>query len=148
MEKAMATHSSTLAWKTPGMAEPGRLLSMGSHRVGHDWRDIAAAAACCYIYFKVKSTTVQETINNDVCMHAQSLQLCPIHSPPGSSVHGIFWQEYWSGSPCPPQGHLPHPGIKPVPPASPALQADSLPLSHQGSLSPKIMKYIECVSSI
>ena len=36
-EKAMATHSSTLAWKIPWMEEPGRLLSMGSLRVGHDW---------------------------------------------------------------------------------------------------------------
>ena len=45
LEKAMAPHSSTLAWKIPGMEEPGGLLSMGSHRVGHDWSDLAAAAA-------------------------------------------------------------------------------------------------------
>ena len=38
MEKAMATHSSTLAWKIPWMEEPGRLQSMGSLRVGHDLR--------------------------------------------------------------------------------------------------------------
>ena len=38
-EKAMATHSSTLAWKIPWMEEPGRLQSMGSLRVGHDWAD-------------------------------------------------------------------------------------------------------------
>ena len=37
LEKAMATHSSTLAWKIPWVGEPGRLQSMGSHRVGHDW---------------------------------------------------------------------------------------------------------------
>ena len=36
LEKEMATHSSVLAWRIPGMAEPGRLLSMGSHRVRHD----------------------------------------------------------------------------------------------------------------
>ena len=36
LEKAMAPHSSTLAWKIPWMGEPGRLPSMGSHRVGHD----------------------------------------------------------------------------------------------------------------
>ena len=36
LEKAMATHSSTLAWKIPHMEEPGRLQSMGSQRVGHD----------------------------------------------------------------------------------------------------------------
>ena len=36
LEKEMATHSSVLAWRIPGMGEPGGLLSMGSHRVGHD----------------------------------------------------------------------------------------------------------------
>ena len=44
-EKAMATHSSTFAWKIPWTEEPGRLQSMGSLRVGHDWSDLAAAAA-------------------------------------------------------------------------------------------------------
>jgi len=42
---AMATHSSVLTWRIPGTAEPGGLQSMGSHRVGHDWSDLAAAAA-------------------------------------------------------------------------------------------------------
>ena len=41
----MVTHSSVLAWRIPGMGEPGRLLSMGSHRVRQDWSDLAAAAA-------------------------------------------------------------------------------------------------------
>ena len=36
LEKEMATHSSILAWRIPGMGEPGGLPSMGSHRVGHD----------------------------------------------------------------------------------------------------------------
>ena len=44
----MATHSSVLAWRIPGMAEPGGLLSMGLHRVGHDSRDLAAAAAAAF----------------------------------------------------------------------------------------------------
>ena len=44
-EKAMATHSSVLAWRIPGTAEPGGWLSMGSHRVRHDWSDLAVAAA-------------------------------------------------------------------------------------------------------
>ena len=35
LEKEMATHSSVLAWRIPGMGEPGGLLSMGPHRVGH-----------------------------------------------------------------------------------------------------------------
>ena len=41
----MATHSSVLAWRIPGTADPGGLPSMGSHRVGHDGSDLAAAAA-------------------------------------------------------------------------------------------------------
>ena len=45
LEKEMATHSSILAWRIPGTEEPSGLLSMGSHRVGHDWSDLAAAAA-------------------------------------------------------------------------------------------------------
>ena len=45
LEKETATHSSILAWRIPGTEEPGGLLSMGLHRVGHDWSDLAAAAA-------------------------------------------------------------------------------------------------------
>ena len=45
LEKAMALHSSTLAWKIPGMGEPGGLPSMVLQRVGHDWSDLAEAAA-------------------------------------------------------------------------------------------------------
>ena len=45
LEKEMATHSSVFAWRIPGKEEPGGLPSMGSQRVRHDWRDLAAAAA-------------------------------------------------------------------------------------------------------
>ena len=45
LEKEMATHSNVLAWRIPGTGEPGGLLSIGSHRVGHDWSDLAATAA-------------------------------------------------------------------------------------------------------
>ena len=45
LEKEMTTHSSVLAWRIPGTTEPGGLPSMGSHRVRHDWSDLAAAAA-------------------------------------------------------------------------------------------------------
>ena len=50
MEKEMATHSSVLAWRIPGAGEPGGLPSMGSHRVGHNWRDLAAATAASIMY--------------------------------------------------------------------------------------------------
>ena len=47
LEKKLANHSSILAWRIPRTWEPGGLPSMGSHRVGHDWSDSAAAAARC-----------------------------------------------------------------------------------------------------
>ena len=56
LEKEMATHSSILAWRIPEMGEAGGLPSMGSHRIGHIWSDLAAAAAAVKIttgFFKV-----------------------------------------------------------------------------------------------
>jgi len=47
----MATHSSVLAWRIPGTGEPDGLPSQGSHRVRHNWSDLAAAAAADLIYF-------------------------------------------------------------------------------------------------
>ena len=71
-------------------------------------------------------------------MYAQSAQSCPTLcepmncSPPGSSSHAFSRQEYWSGLLCPPLGDLPNPGIEPMSPVSPALQADSLPIEPSG----------------
>ena len=53
LEKEMATHSSVLAGRIPGTAEPGGLPSMGSQRVRHDWSDLAAAAAAMRIKGKL-----------------------------------------------------------------------------------------------
>ena len=50
LEKEMATYSSVLAWRIPGMAEPGGLSSVGLHRARDDWSDLAAAAACTFVY--------------------------------------------------------------------------------------------------
>ena len=61
-------------------------------------------------------------------------------SPPGSSVHGISQQEYWSGLPFRPPGDLPDAGMDPK---LPAWQGDSLPLSHLGSSN----AYLSDVSS-
>ena len=63
LKKEMATHSSVLAWRIPGMGEPGGLPSMGSHRVRHDWSDLAAAAAqwsrnMCWIQMILIGATV------------------------------------------------------------------------------------------
>ena len=52
LERGMATHSSVLAWRILGTGEPGGLRSMGLHRIGHDWSDLAAAAAKVLKYFE------------------------------------------------------------------------------------------------
>ena len=60
----MATHSNILAWRISGTEEPGGLPSMGWHRVGHDWSDLAAAANILNsqgIYNKYKAS-IQKTI--------------------------------------------------------------------------------------
>ena len=49
LEEEMSAHSSILAWRIPEMGEPGGLLSLGSHRVGHDCSDLAGAAAAFFI---------------------------------------------------------------------------------------------------
>ena len=58
----MATHSSVLAWRIPGMGEPGGLPSMGSHRVGHDGSDLAAAAAFFIVQLSHPYMTTGKTI--------------------------------------------------------------------------------------
>ena len=52
LEKEMATHSSVLSWRIPGTEEPGRRSSMGSHRVRHDWSDLAVAASRELLIFR------------------------------------------------------------------------------------------------
>ena len=50
LEKEMATHSSVLAWRIPGTEEPGGLPSIGSHRVGHYWSDLAAEMNLSFLF--------------------------------------------------------------------------------------------------
>ena len=57
LEKEMATHSSVLAWRIPGMGEPSGLPSMGSHRVGHDCSDLAAGFFLEVFGHKIKSNS-------------------------------------------------------------------------------------------
>ena len=61
LEKEMAAHSYVLGWRLPGTGEPGGLLSMGLHRVGHDWSDLAAAAAAWYKSYHQYNTKWLET---------------------------------------------------------------------------------------
>ena len=85
LEKEMATHSSVLAWRIPGMGEPGGLPSMGSHRVGHDWSDLAVA--CVYGF---------ATVHTCECLH---VLIWERNSPgPGKVVAEIAYSgthEHW-----------------------------------------------------
>ena len=59
LEKEMAIHSSTIAWKIPWTEEPGRLQSMGSQRVGHDW----ATSHASKVILKILQATLQQYMN-------------------------------------------------------------------------------------
>ena len=69
LEKGVAPHSGTLAWRIPGMGEPGGLPSMGSHRVGHNRSNLAAAAAAACRY-----SSFQEMMEKKSCSPR-----CPRH---------------------------------------------------------------------
>ena len=58
LEKEMATHSNVLAWRIPGMGEPDGLPSMGSHRVRHNWSDLAAAAVTVNVSHSIVSDSL------------------------------------------------------------------------------------------
>ena len=99
LEEEMATHSSILAWRIPGSGtkEPGRLWSMVLKRVRYD---------------------LQIKQRNYMLSSFSHVRLCdPMDcSPPGSSVRGIFQEEYWNELPFPPPGDLPDPVIEPASP--------------------------------
>ena len=86
LEKEMATHSSVLAWRIPGMGEPRGRLSMGLHRVGHDRSDLAVAIQ----FSPVQALSrVQHSVTPWTAAH---------QAPPSM---GFSRQEYWSGVPLP-----------------------------------------------
>ena len=145
----MATHSSVLAWRIPGTGEPGGLPSMGSHRVGHDWRDLAAAAAelenseICIRSDQISHSVMSDSLwphesqhampQNHTYLYREVAQSCPTlcnpyQAPPSM---GFSRQEYRNGLPFPSPGDLPNPGIKPW---SPALQADAITSELPGKL--------------
>ena len=72
LEKEMAAHSSIPAWRIPGTEEPGGLLSMGSHRVRHNWSNLAAAAAAHTRH----SGRYWETIGNKIEEYKSLLSWC------------------------------------------------------------------------
>ena len=63
LEKEMATYSTVLAWRIPGMAETGGLPSMESHRVGRDWSDFAAAAHTGKVMLKILQARLQQYVH-------------------------------------------------------------------------------------
>ena len=92
LEKEMATHSSVLAWRIPGIGDPGGLPSMGSHRVGQDWSDLAAAA---------------------VTLEGSALMLSWLYIAHRAPLPmGFSWKEYWSGLPFPSLRNISDPRIE------------------------------------
>ena len=74
----MATHSSVLAWRIPGMAEPGGLPSMGSHGVRHDWSDLAA------------TVILIEIINTNIYKSGSNFLIVLEHNPPPPPQFVLF----------------------------------------------------------
>ena len=89
----MATHSSVLAWRIPGMGEPGRLPSMGSHRVGHDWSDLAAAAG------KTIALTIWPFINNVMSLLFIMLSSLVIGEAMAPHSSTLAWKIPWMEEP-------------------------------------------------
>ena len=151
LEKEMATHSSTLAWKIPWMKEPG---SPWGCKESHTTERL-------HFHFHLLHVNLTQTSQNNSMGRGKLLKLLPplhgLNQPAGCSPHmcmcvqslshvrlfATLWtvahraplsmgsprQEYWSGLPFPSPGDLPDPGIKP---GSPPLQADSLPSESPG----------------
>ena len=83
----MAVHSITLAWKIPWTEEPGRLQPMGSHRVGHNWSDLAAAVNDMIVSFQYPLQVPSYTF------HAKSVQ---------NKIQSLNWEEM-EKTPCIPE---------------------------------------------
>ena len=97
LEKEMATHSSVVAWRIPGMGEPGGLPSMGSHRVGHDWSDLAAAAVAAGV------SLVSQMVKNPPAMRETQVPSLGWEDPleKGMATHSIIlaWRIPWTEEP-------------------------------------------------
>ena len=147
LEKAMATHSSTLPWKIPWTEEPGGLQSMGSLRVRHDWKTFTSyfhalekemATHSSVLAWRIPGTGEPDglpSVGSHRVRHdwsnlaaaaaycSQSLSCVRLFATLWTVAYqappsmGFSRQEYWSGLPFPPPGDLPNSGIKPTSPA-------------------------------
>ena len=89
LEKEMATHSSVLTWRIPETGEPGGLSSMGSHWVGHDWRDLAAATLLCktvYIFLIKVNTHLQIWASNAIPRYCPKRNESLCHTEPSAQM--------------------------------------------------------------
>ena len=100
LEKEMATHSSVLAWRIPGMGDPGGLPSLGSHRVRHDWSDLAAAAG------QFSHSVVSESLQPHGWQHASLPCPSPIPRVYSNSCPLSQWCHPISSSVIPYPTHL------------------------------------------
>ena len=92
----MATHSSVLAWRVPGMAEPGGLPSVGSHRVRHDWSDLAAAVLYMNFEFIVYFNFTKYLIAWIYFIHGASLVAQLVKNQPAvreTYVQSLVWKD-------------------------------------------------------
>ena len=95
LEKEMATHSSVLAWRIPGTEESGGLPSMGSHRVGHDLSDLAAATAAGF-----PGGSVVKNVPGMLEMQVQSLgQEDPLEKEVATHSSILTWRIPWTEEP-------------------------------------------------
>ena len=148
----MATHSSVLTWRIPGTGEPGGLPSLGSHRVGHDWSDLAAAATAMLILVSQVAQWLRISLPSRRCKFSswvgkipwrRKWQSTPVFLP-GKSLWtvahqaplsmGFSGQEYWTWLPSPFPRDLPNPGIKPPTLVSPALAGKFFTIVPPGKL--------------
>ena len=90
MEKAMAPHSSTLAWKIPWMEEPGRLQSMGSLRVGHDWE--TSLSLLTFMYWRRKWQPTPAFLSGE-SQGQRSLVGCHLWGYTESDTTEATWQQ-------------------------------------------------------
>ena len=91
LEREMATHSSVFAWRIPGTGKPGGLLSVGLHRVRHDWSDLAVAAAGLPVHHQLLEFTQTLVYRVSDAIQPSHPLVSPSPPAPNPSQHqGLF----------------------------------------------------------